>query len=168
MILLPEKRLAFHHIPKTGGTSITHALYRALHPEGGNPPRNLRELHEGRHMHEVAATPAGWTGFAVRRDPVERAVSMFQQDGKKGEALIDFLSRPLDNPDLRRPQADWLRNCQVVLEYDHLGRDWEALARISKLPFPLPKRNAAKVRSKDWSVSPAERALIKQIWPEDF
>jgi hypothetical protein len=133
MLISPKHKLAFIHIPKTGGKSIREAL------RNDDP-----DAHHVGKWH-IAATTAkemvdwdDYKSFAVVRNPWERVVSAYTFAAKDRMDLEAFLNSQW--PDYLQPQMHWLVdhegnvivNC--VCRYETLDDDFDVLCPGVTLP----------------------------------
>jgi hypothetical protein len=175
---LPELRLIssehnciFVHVPKTGGTSIEHAILDDLgskpddkgelllgpNPDKGCGPRRLNHFTAaefvkcGRVSREVFNA---YYKFGFVRDPWDRVVSTYKYlrlGGDFKRFVCDILPNSLMESDYYgyfvRPQHDYLYdsqgNCLVdfVGRFERLYEDFGIVARRVKLNAALPHKN---------------------------
>lgn len=186
-VLAPARRrnLMFLHVPRTGGTSIAHALYG----------RGCIEHYSARCLKAMA--PEFWNAtqsFAVLRDPFDRFVSsyafvrgggtatcrlsdVFREQTAAIESVDDYLGfveerGPLDLDFVMRPQAWFVcdpdSGLPMVRRLFLYGRDHAALLAYLK-PLgvdSLPWLNRS-VRV-PLALSPQQKRRVEKIYAQDF
>jgi len=174
--------IALIHIPKTGGTSLSHALYGR-----GIWHRRWDQIRD--------ADPAGftrWLKVSVVRDPIERFVSAYSylkcggsnefdrfvsQRFLRGdvEQFVEMLRNcQLDHPVMRywhfRPQAEFVLSSADILMVDRLIRfeQLEEGARTLGL-HELPRLNALVAKPRvPVALSQSARSQIEKIYARDL
>ncbi len=164
MVIVPRHKLAFVHIPKTGGSSITAALLRVQGLPVPAEKHGWQTKHHKRgRLHSGYEHLEGWTGFTVIRDPLEIVASFyavwshttrpnaFVNATKKFKTYLDYV-RAFTSQPLFRPRARTLtsfctcprtgKSVELLLRFSHLDEDWASLLRVFDIDHvDLPKRN---------------------------
>lgn len=152
MVAFSEKyKVAFIHIPRTGGSSVTAALLPFLSLREGASVRSVRKVqgkkgwqfpcHAHGHMHD--SYKDGFMGdkyqyFTVVRNPWDRAVSLakkYTDYGQVGELARNGASRQRK---YAKPQMDWLKGSGGkvwTLRFENLVEDFMLFCRTLKIPF---------------------------------
>lgn len=140
MILVPSLKLAFIHVPKTGGSTVTAALRPHLPPS--DPPKGRKGWHMRFHrgnMHERICDirwekPDGWLSFAAVREPFSRMFSYYASEGTD-LGFVEWLQaekRARSYASQRFSQFNVLRDgdrvgVDVVVRFETMGADLAAL-----------------------------------------
>ena len=93
MILFPERKLAWVHVPKTGGTTICDAFVRAMGMEDVDVLDGSQSRFHERGMHAGFgkwSPPEGWRALMFVRDPWSRVWSGYHSMGRK-EPFSEFV-----------------------------------------------------------------------------
>lgn len=192
-------RTVFVHIPKCAGQSVEAAfcadlgltwqkhryLLGCFQRPAGWPkalPDRLAHLSAHQHLQRNFLPEAlyrSFYSFAIIRDPVERAISMWRFLPFKG-SFADFVTQEL--PDrihsghfFYRPQRQYLHHptsnalmVDHVIPFSKLSENWPQVMRRSGLSAPLLHRNAAPDATPRPDVSDALRAQIRSFYAEDY
>lgn len=174
--------LLFIHIPKTGGTSISKALY------GRNLPHFTATFYRDVFGDELADLPS----FAIVRDPVERLHSAFRFLQRGGTDIIltdryemlksrkfkkfeDFVVALLEDRTLMqsalsfKPQCEFILDSEGKLQVDRvfaLNRGDFSAELYNFLGTEIPHLNATGKRSGERQDSEMH-AAIRRLYPED-
>lgn len=201
MISHPHRTI-FVHIPKCGGQSVEQAFLddlgltwgqRAPLMLGRNPskavgPPRLAHLSASDYTRHHYVTDEMWADyftFTVVRDPVARAVSLFNHLRPVGtlRAFVhDWLPAQFTRaPDDRsakfhfvRPQVDFLAGDggtllpDRVFHLETLGRDWPELQNAANLGAPLPHRNRSVDGATRRDLADKDLDQIVVLYAKDF
>ncbi|MEL6946130.1 MAG: sulfotransferase family 2 domain-containing protein [Pseudomonadota bacterium] len=161
------RTVLFIHVPKNGGTSVTNMLRGFGDPRFDMPMqmygRGLRPRHlHGEALEKIFAPAMVDYAFMVVRSPVERMVSEYRYQARKGgfrwqralgfDRWLSFcLARAQANPWFRenhfRPQVEFeCFDCSVFKIEDGMARVAQALADATGLDVPptVEQLNATK------------------------
>lgn len=180
----------FVWIPKTGGTSLWHALpMMKMKRLDEIEPDKLNGLVTFGHIELHALVGAGKIPveflakalkFAVVRDPYDRAISLFYHNRLPGQTLEEFLllvaeTKPqpgLYNKDglsMCSPQTAWLFPGVRLLRFEGLNSSFTALCNWLNVPIRavvLPHTNQS---DRSGIVhTPRSWKLVKLIYADDF
>jgi hypothetical protein len=193
MPLCPTRRLAFIHIPKTAGSSITNLLdmgnrenffevnYRAYEFDGVTyAPQHLTPAL----LQTLVPDFENFTTFCFTRHPYSKAVSEYywlrkDVDKRKVRVFLEplfrrWIRRELAKKDMdhKLPQSDFVSGCQHVFKFEELHEHWEDIAKVmgveasAKLPrLVVGRQNTERIASR---LSPKTKELIQQLYPNDF
>lgn len=192
-------RTVFVHIPKCAGQSVEAAFCADLglkwqkhryllgcfeRPKGWSDALPERIAHLTAHEYtERNFLPKSmfrsFYTFAIIRDPVERAISMwrFLPYAESFERFVgDELPRRLDAGHFfYRPQAAYLTHPESgdvlvdhVIPFSTLSRHWPEVMRRAGISAPLEHRNAAPATRSLPDVTAAERDALQQLYSEDY
>jgi len=185
MIVSDTHQFIFHHVPKTGGTSITVALAQYCNRWEGALPEETHgwqvKLHRiGMHtvLREVEVIPS-YFSFAFVRNPFDVVASAWDREVYK--SFDEFLEkRILTGIEIcgRRSQYEHLSSEDGTLLVDFVGR-FENLAAdfykvINAIEVPLmmlPKRNMRKEgKDQDYRkyYTASSRKIIEKIFEKDL
>lgn len=170
------------HIPKTAGSTITHALSCKRHEVAWSPtgdtvfsePWRITYKH-ARYKDIPDEAKAAFT-FTFVRNPYDRAVSCWAFS-KSRLSLVDCLRRefgfPIEYPYLFRPQSEWLDG----VDFDFMGR-YETLEsdiqRIREVVhFPVARvghfnKSEHEPWQKYYDAEPEAVDLVRELYSEDF
>lgn len=121
MIIVPKLKLAFMHVPKTGGSSITAALlpYLPNHSDvevgvvGWQCKFHKEYMHTPFNQLRWYKPDDEWRTFAVVRDPFDRMHSYYVDTGEKtGMTFLEWLKKAPGN-----------NRFQVAPQYSLISRD---------------------------------------------
>ncbi len=172
-------RIAFVHVPRTGGSSIANVL-RGVGDEVGLAP-HLR-------ARDIAAqigfeTWSTLRSFAVVREPVDWLRSTWRFIRQQPLHPLFVQATVMDWPEFARSvsflsplgwrQCDFLADaagrplCRFVLRFERLAQDWAELAPQLGLPPELPHTNASRPDSEEDDPDGSGRATIETVFAED-
>lgn len=195
-------RTVFVHIPKCGGQSVEQAFLddlglawgqRAPLMLGRNPskavgPPRLAHLSARDYTRHHYVTEDMWSAyftFAVVRDPVARAVSMFNHlrpVSSLSAFVQDWLpaqfARAPDDRDAKfhfvRPQVDFLMDetgdlmPDRIFKLETLEQDWPKLQSAANLKATLPHRNKSVDGAKPGELKKDDHQRIASLYARDF
>ena len=161
MMISPDGRAAFIEIPKTGSTACTVHLQRhKWFQNGSKGTKRVPGTQMGRHtkLTDEAASFLmlhGTTTYCVVRNPFDRAASMWRASNpKRSWSLYEYFTKGSFKHGkydlLQEPQIEWASNCNHVLHYETLERDWNDCL---DLPVgPIKPVNVSKNRAEpEWT-----------------
>jgi len=191
MIVSDEHRLIFIHIPKTGGSAVTHELatrgvwnYKKLtrgvrpkwqtyyHRKSGYPMHSGFQVMLEKHL--------DYTRFASIRSPFTWALSHFNRVRKRAglettrEAFHEWLA--MDEPTLvpnatYRLQHRWIDARTRLIRFETLSKDLrELMAPLEiecNLGPPIPGQESISPRAPEF-YSPWAIDRVAELWAEDF
>ena len=195
MLICRKHNLCYIHIPKTGGISVSWALYPFLDvmsDAGRKPspqsPGSFKHCHViGHHsipnQGEGMIRPGDVVACTVR-DPFDRMLSIAHSiAGPKEEALLDKIVRVCGNPasEYKRPwpwgiqqigglqQIHWATGCNHIMRFENLEQDFQDLCeKVGLPPIKLPHLNDHSKKTPPKPVLTREtKDLIESVWPED-
>jgi len=193
MPLCSNRKLAFIHIPKTAGSSITKLLdmgksenffevnYRAYVFEGVSySPQHLTPALLGSLVPEWDS----YTTFCFTRHPYAKAVSEYywlrkDVDKRKVRFFWEPLFRrwirtqlALKDMDHKLPQSNYTAGCQHVFKFEDLHEKWSEISKVmgvaedAELPrLVVGRQNSERIAA---TLSPKTKAMIQELYPEDF
>ena len=193
MPICAKRKLAFIHIPKTAGSSITKLLdmgerenffevnYHAYEFDGVSyAPQHLTPALLARLVPDFDA----YTTFCFTRHPYEKAVSEYHWlrkdvDKRKVRVFWEPLFRhwirrelALKNMDHKLPQATYVEGCQHVFKFEDLHSEWENISRVmgvsSEEALPrlvVGRQNTSRIAS---GLSDKTKRMIQELYPDDF
>lgn len=162
----------FLHIPRTAGTSITHALNKIPNP-----------IDYGAYSHEQTAFykkhyADEWSSyfkFAVVRNPYEKVYSSYKR--RHGDRSFKEYLIWLNDNDIQRSanvigsQKLWLgdkKDSVFVIRFENLNEGWEKVQQELNIDIPLPHINSTeKDNYKDHYTSFC-RKLVEKHFEWDF
>ena len=190
MIISDSHKFVFHHVPKTGGSSITAAIapycrnYEGVVPLDDTPKWQW-EFHQPYFMHhpvrsyEAGAIPEGYYSFAFVRNPFEAVVSAW--DHYKFKYFDEFVNHEIFTGVefvARYTQFAYLTDeagnllVDFVGRYENLAQDfYEVVGTIGVPLMILPKRNITKDKvhgSYREYYSPVSRHLVERKYKKDL
>ena len=188
MIISDSHKFIFHHVPKTGGSSITAALapycrnYEGEVPSDDTPKWQLA-FHQPHYMHhavkDLEDIPEGYYSFAFVRNPFSAVVSAWIPT--KFKHFDEFVEHEIfTGVEIvgRYTQLGWLADEAGNLLVDFVGRfenlveDFYKVVGIVGVPLMLfPKRNITKDKVHDSYreyYSPVSRRLIEKKYKKDL
>lgn len=193
-------RAIFVHIPKCAGQSIEQAFLKDVAPDGdferhrhlltcfGRPwdwsaeiPGRLAHLKAHQYLDFNLVPPSVWDGsfrFAVVRDPLERAISMwrYRSVGLDFDAFAtEYLPANIAKDFWFEPQHTYTHSPQTgesllheIIPFAELQLRWPAIReRVGMKPEPLPARNKSQKPPPE-SISDAARESIRTLYAEDY
>lgn len=193
MPLCSNRKLAFIHIPKTAGSSITKLLdmgksenffevnYRAYVFDGVSySPQHLTPALLGSLVPEWDS----YTTFCFTRHPYAKAVSEYywlrkDVDKRKVRFFWEPLFRrwirtqlALKDMDHKLPQSNYTAGCQHVFKFEDLHEKWSEISKVmgvaedAELPrLVVGRQNSERIAA---TLSPKTKAMIQELYPEDF
>ena len=188
MIISDSHKFVFHHVPKTGGSSITAALapycrnYEGEVPSDDTPQWQLA-FHQPHYMHhavkDLEDIPEGYYSFAFVRNPFAAVVSAW--DPNKFKYFDAFVEHEIfTGVEIvgRHTQMGWLADeagnllVDCVGRYENLAQDfYEVVGKIGVPLMILPKRNITKDKVHDnyrEYYSPTSRHLVERKYKKDL
>jgi hypothetical protein len=195
LILIPRFKLAFIHIPKTGGTSITRAFAPFLTDDPRRYPteetkwiRGWQSTFHSDWVHETfrvskkhGLTKKGFKSFCVVRNPWDRAVSCYQTLGplrkkKPWSQLISFeeflkkIRSGSGGVASARPQVNWASGVDRILRFERLKEDFRALClqfcgEELELMHFLKRENKPKLSE---FYTDETRQMVSEIFAQDI
>ena len=190
MIISDSHKFVFHHVPKTGGSSITAAIapycrnYEGVVPREDTPKWQMA-FHQPHWMHhpisgyEAGDIPEGYYSFAFVRNPFSAVVSAWVPT--KFKHFDEFVEHEIfTGVEIvgRYTQLGWLADEVGNLLVDFVGRfenlveDFYKVVGIIGVPLMLfPKRNITKDKVHDSYreyYSPVSRRLIERKYKKDL
>ena len=189
MSVFDEHDAIFVHIPKTGGVSISDALFDTGTVGGHRPARTYRLIYGDERYAEMFS-------FGFVREPVDRLTSAFrylstggrqhrsdlavaqqlQPIGSLEEFVLDHLGQPgYETIAHFRPQADFLCDddgtvmVDFVGRFERLARDFAAVADRIGVQRSLEQRlNVGPKRNAAVELSETARRRIHSYYEADF
>jgi len=145
MKLYPDVSSAFIHIPKTGGTSIK---YKMADIEWVDPEALVVSWNHKTYLDCSAEIPSGFLCFAVKRDPWDRALSLYSwlkqlYVNPPFTNFPEFVSWvttnwPDERPPLLKEQVDYLYDetkttllVPFIIDFELLETAWNIFASIT-------------------------------------
>ena len=189
MLVSDSHKFVFHHVPKTGGTSITAALAPYCNLWKGTLPEDKHgwqvKFHNvGLHLpvkeviNSVSDYPREYYSFAFVRNPFEVIVSAW--DSNKYENFDRYVEHEIFTGlqiCARRSQYEYLTDNGTLLvdfvgRYENLSSDFYEVINEIKVPLMmLPKRNIGKEkRSQDYKkyFTPLSRKTVERKFEKDL
>ena len=189
MLVSDSYKFVFHHVPKTGGTSITAALAPYCNLWKGTLPEDKHgwqvKFHNvGLHLpvkeviNSVSDYPREYYSFAFVRNPFEVIVSAW--DSNKYENFDQYVEHEIFTGlqiCARRSQYEYLTDNGTLLvdfvgRYENLSSDFYEVINEIKVPLMmLPKRNIGKEkRSQDYKkyFTPLSRKTVERKFEKDL
>ena len=189
MLVSDSHKFVFHHVPKTGGTSITAALAPYCNLWKGTLPEDKHgwqvKFHNvGLHLpvkeviNSVSDYPREYYSFAFVRNPFEVIVSAW--DSNKYENFDRYVEHEIFTGlqiCARRSQYEYLTDNGTLLvdfvgRYENLCSDFYEVINEIKVPLMmLPKRNIGKEkRSQDYKkyFTPLSRKTVERKFEKDL
>ena len=187
MIISDSYKFVFHHVPKTGGSSITAALAPYCRNYEGVIPEETHgwqfAFHQPYYMHhavrllEPEDIPEGYFSFAFVRNPFSAVVSAWNPKMNFDEFVEEKIFTALE-PVARWTQFDYLTNEDGTMLVDSIGRYeklaedfYEVVGRIGVPLMMLPKRNITKNKLHDnyrEYYSPLSRRIVEEKYKKDL
>lgn len=193
MPICTERKLAFIHIPKTAGSSITKLLdmgelknffevnYRAYEFEGVSySPQHLTPVL----LESLVPDFGSYTTFCFTRHPYAKAVSEYywlRKDVDKRKVRVFFeplfrrwIRKELAKKDMdhKLPQSAYVKGCQHVFKFEELHERWDEISAVmgvaatAKLPrLVVGRQNTERIAA---GLSPKTKKLIQELYPDDF
>ena len=190
MIISDSYKFVFHHVPKTGGSSITAALAPYCRNYEGVVPTEETHgwqpvFHQPYYMHhpvsayESGSIPEGYYSFAFVRNPFEAVVSAWDPNKfKYFDAFVEheiftgkeFVARYSQFAYLTDEAGNLL--VDFVGKYENLAQDFYNIVGTIGVPLMiLPKRNITKDKVHDSYreyYSPTSRHLVERKYKKDL
>ena len=188
MIISDTHKFIFHHVPKTGGSSITAAIAPHCKNYQGVMPLDETHgwqftFHQPYYMHhavrllEPEDIPEGYFSFAFVRNPFSAVVSAWNPKMNFDEFVEEKIFTALE-PVARWTQFDYLTNEDGTMLVDFIGRYeklaedfYEVIGRIGVPLMMLPKRNITKNKLHDnyrEYYSPLSRRIVEEKYKKDL
>ena len=146
--IIPEKKLLFIHIPKTGGTSITKAF-------------GLKEIHhlnlqyyEGQ-LKDKMERLEDYFKFTFVRNPYDRYAS----------ALDGYQDTSASYPQWQFIYDGFGINMNFIGKFENMGRDWKRFCYLADVKLPLPHLNGGKEHRR---LTPDEMHFVESHYERDF
>jgi hypothetical protein len=152
MVISEEHQLVFVHVPKTGGTTVSRVLARALQHQPGLSVHQAEQQHLT--VDEIVKTHPHvrhYYKFGFIRNTWERVLSMYMFNHRHlrargsmdciewGEPFRAFLNRPLTSGECRS-QLDWTSGLDYVGEQKNLKAHFDKVCEHVGLPWlPFPE-----------------------------
>ena len=197
MILSFSHNFLFVHVPKTGGSSIRHALSPFSAPKAKGHFRRisanfpLREDPQKVRLrtHDTAAWARLKLGaetfeklhkFAVVRNPYTRAISYFEYLRQnplhphnrivKNMSLEKYLSWGMHRTLQSRHLCDARGNLLVdrILRFENLNEEFKSICKDIGILVDLPRINSSSQMPLTKYLTPRTCKLIEQIYAQDF
>lgn len=175
-----ERRIAFIHVPKTGGTAIMKALESIPDAVPLMPHARARDVRDI----VSPETYATLTTIAVVREPFDWIGSYWrymQQDENhplyetmKGASFSSVVRRVSQLIPVGWRQTDYItdesgqRMVNHVLHFEHLDEEWAELAQVLDLPRDLPRLNETRPDAHSVDCLVADRELLDRVLSDDF
>jgi len=190
MIISDSHKFVFHHVPKTGGSSITAALAPyCRNYEGVVASEDTKGwqwgFHKPYYMHhpirsyEAGDIPEGYYSFAFVRNPFSAVVSAWNPT--KFKHFDEFVDHEIfTGVEIvgRYTQMGWLADeagnllVDCVGRYENLAQDFYEIVGTIGVPLMiLPKRNITKDKVHDSYreyYSPTSRHLVERKYKKDL
>ena len=190
MIISDSHKFVFHHVPKTGGSSITAALAPyCRNYEGVVASEDTKGwqwgFHKPYYMHhpirsyEAGDIPEGYYSFAFVRNPFSAVVSAWNPT--KFKHFDEYVEHEIfTGVEIvgRYTQMGWLADeagnllVDCVGRYENLAQDFYEIVGTIGVPLMiLPKRNITKDKVHDSYreyYSPTSRHLVERKYKRDL
>lgn len=168
-----DYKLAFIHIPKTGGTDFVQSFIPTVATEADfviQKPIGHNFSHND--------TPS----FSILREPVSRFISAFKFSRKNNDEVTDiniFLESKTDDEVIQnflfKPQSQWLRNNTYVVKYDPSNNYLNVLPMLKKefgVDFTLDlsdykKKNVSSSNNLNCVLTDSNIARITALYQQD-
>jgi len=193
MPVCTKRKLAFIHIPKTAGSSVTNLLdmngrenffevnYHAYEFEGVSyAPQHLTPA-----LLETLIPDFGsYTTLCFTRHPYAKVVSEYywlRKDVDKRKVRVFFeplfrrwIEKELAKKDMdhKLPQSAYVSGCQHVFKMEELHARWDEIAKVMAVPSSakLPRlvvgrQNTERIASR---LSAKTKMRIQELYPDDF
>ena len=189
MIISDTHKFIFHHVPKTGGSSITAAIAPYCKNYQGVMPLDETHgwqfvFHQPYYMHhavrllEPGDIPEGYFSFAFVRNPFAAVVSAWDSKMNFDEFVEEKIFTALE-PVARWTQFDYLTDekdgtmlVDFIGRYEKLAEDFYKVITMIGLPLMmLPKRNITKNKLHDnyrEYYSPVSRRIVEEKYKKDL
>jgi len=176
MIVCPEVKLAFLHLPRTGGTSIGEALrpHASINKAKWSAwkPRDMHwtEPHSSFDENERwLRANKGYTVAAFVRSPWSRMVSMYRGLPDGAKTFDEYLARwpQAETAEFFKPwQAQFVGESDFIGKFETLQADFDRLCDRVGLPRQeLARLSARRPGSAGWNYQSRQFApIIEQPW----
>ncbi len=193
MPICTKRKLAFIHIPKTAGSSITKLLdmgelenffevnYHAYEFDGVSyAPQHLTPAL----LESLVSDFGSYTTFCFTRHPYAKAVSEYywlrkDVDRRKVRVFFEPLFRRWIRKELAKkdmdhklPQSVYVEGCQYVFKFEDLNARWDEITKVmgaaasAKLPrLVVGRQNTERIAA---GLSAKTKRLIQELYPNDF
>ena len=188
-----ERKLAFIHIPKTAGSSVTDLL-GLDRPECFYERRYDVYTFDGVTFAPQHLTPAllarlipnfsEFTTFCFTRHPYEKVISEYywlRKDFAKRpvrlfreRSFCRWIETELARKDMDHKLDQWLyaKDCNHVFSYETMHENWVSIANVLGVPpetrLPRLATGRQNTRRIARSLSERPRRLIQNLYPDDF
>ena len=188
MIISDSHKFVFHHVPKTGGSSITAALAPYCRNYEGEVPSEETHgwqfaFHQPNFMHHpvnnLPDRPKDYFSFAFVRNPFDAVVSAWNPE--KFKYFDEFVDHEIFTGIeyvARWTQFEYLTDDDGKVLVDFVGRYekfaedfYEVIGRIGVPLMLIPKRNVTKDKVHDSYrevYSPTSRHLVERKYKRDL
>ena len=170
MLISEKLKIIFVHVPKTGGMSVTNALYRA-----SDDVHRLGQIHLPAFYRHPSIKWGDYTSFAFVRNPWDRAVSAYLYSAKTLGTFEEFLHwhdyRNGHSWPLFKPQTRWVNDdkgrCFVskVGRFERLQEDFAAFCPTAS---PLPHLNSTEHKHYREFYTPQTRDWVAAKFADDI
>lgn len=188
MLISDSHKFVFHHVPKTGGSSITAALARYCRNYEGEVPSDDTPMwqlafHQPYYMHhavkDLEDRPRGYYSFAFVRNPFDAVASAWvPTEFKYFDEFVEHEIFTGKEYVARWTQFGYLTDHDGNLLVDFVGR-FENLAEdfykvVTAIEVPLmmlPKRNTTQDKAHEGYreyYSPTSRAMVEKLFKRDL
>ena len=164
-----DDKIAFVHIFKTGGSSITTWYNKYIN-------NKILDEHYNHYYLSVIENPAP-ISFVVIRNPWDRVVSMYFHNCKylknfntnfDNFVLYEMKTMFVGGQTLSTPQIRWTENVTHLLRFENLEKDFKIIQDIFQCYEPLPLKKKSNREHYRTYYKEETRQAVAEMFKEDI